>query len=77
MSRKVLASTAGDHTPAEIASDANRELQDGRNHYDAFGLVEQILRNPIRDVHNFLEHLGARFEALLFPAYICCESGTR
>src|SRR5712671_5857886 len=77
MSRKVLAGPAGDRTPAEVASDADCELQNRRNHNDAFGLVEQILRNPVGNVQNFLEHLATSFEALLFPALIRCESGTR
>jgi hypothetical protein len=77
MSRKVLASSAGDHTAAEVASDADCKLQNRRNHNDAFGLVEQIFRNAIRDVHNFLEHLTARFQALLLPALIRAEGRTR
>src|SRR5260370_37243800 len=77
MSRKVLASSAGDHTPAEVPSDAYGELQNRRNHNDAFGLVEQILRNPIRDAQNFVEHLTARFQALLLPALIRAEGRTR
>ena len=67
MSRKVLASAAGDYTPAEVASDPNCELQNRRDHNDAFGLVEQILRNTVRDVHNFLEHLAARFRGAFVP----------
>src|SRR5438445_11855255 len=77
MPRKMLAGSAGDRTPPEVASDADRELQNRRNHNDAFGLVEQILRNPVGNVQNFLEHLATYFEALLFPALIRCESGTR
>jgi len=77
MSREVLAISAGDHTAAEVASDADCELQNRRNHNDAFGLVEQIFRNAIRDVHNFLEHLTARFKALLLPALIRADGRTR
>src|SRR5712671_3911225 len=77
MSRKVLAGPAGDRTPAEVASDPDCEFQNRRNHNDAFGLVEQILRNPIGDVHNFLEYLTARFQALLLPALTRAESRTR
>src|SRR6266436_3184594 len=76
MPRKVLAGSAGDRTPAEVASDAYCELQDRRNHNDTFGLLEQVLGNPVGDVHNFLEHLSTRLEAFLFPAFIRCESGT-
>ena len=55
----MFAGATRDRTPAEIASDANRELQDGRNHNDAFGLVEQVLRDSVGDVHDFLQHLAA------------------
>src|SRR5260221_6725607 len=77
MSSKVLAGSAGKHSPAEVASDADCELQNRRNHNDAFGLVEQVLRNPVGDVHNFLEHLTARFQPLLLPALIRAEDRTR
>src|SRR2546425_11734790 len=77
MARKMLAGSAGDRTPAEVAADADRELQNRRNHNDAFGLVEQVLRNPVGDVHDFLEHLAARFQSLSLPAFIRCEGRTR
>ena len=77
MSCKVLASSAGDHTPAEVTSDPDSEFQNRRNHHDAFGLVQQVLRNAIRDVHNFLEHLTARFQALLLPALTRAEGRAR
>src|SRR5260370_1282848 len=67
----------GRWSPPEVASNADCELQDRRNHNDAFGLVEQILRNPVGDVQNLLEHLATGFESLLLPGFICCEYGTR
>jgi hypothetical protein len=45
-------------------------------HTESTTLVLSPQKFP-RTAVNFLEHLAARFEALLFPAYICCESGTR
>src|SRR6266478_1691294 len=69
MSSKVPAGSAGDRSSAEVASDADCELQNRGNHNDAFGLVEQILRNAVGDVHNFLEHLATCCKALLFPAF--------
>jgi hypothetical protein len=76
MSGKVLTGSARDCTTAEVASDPDREFQNGRNYYDAFGLVEQILRNTVRDVQNFSEDLSAGVEALLLPGFIGCENGT-
>jgi len=61
MSRKVLAGSAGDPTASEFASDPDGELQNQRNHNDAFGVVEQALRNRVPDVHNFVADLTARF----------------
>src|SRR5260370_16058142 len=77
MSRKVLARSASDRTPAEVASDTDCELQNRRNHNDAFGLAQQVLRNPVRNVHNFLEYLTARFQSLLLPAVTRAEGRTR
>src|SRR6266853_5580868 len=77
MSRKVLARSASDRTPAEVASDTDCELQNRRNHNDAFGLAQQVLRNPVRNVHNFLEYLTARFQSLLLPALTRAERRTR
>src|SRR6266699_2741088 len=77
MSCKVLAASAGDHTPAEVTSDPDCEFQNRRNHNDAFGLVQQVLRNAVRDVHDFLEHLTARFQALLLPALTRAEGRIR
>ena len=77
MSRKVLTRSAADRTPTEVSPNADRELQNCGNHNDAFGLVEQFLRNPVGDIHNFLEDLATRFQALLFPAFIRREGGTR
>jgi hypothetical protein len=73
----MLSGPTGDRTPAKVSSDADRELQNRRNHNDAFGLVEQDLRNPVGDIHDFLEDLAARCKALLFPAFRRRESGTR
>src|SRR5262249_26224545 len=73
---KMLACAASDRTPTEVAPDTDRELQNGRNHNHAFGLVEQLLWNPVGDVHDFLEHLATGFEAFLFPAFIRCERRT-
>src|SRR5260370_41556855 len=70
-----MARAACDLHPSETASDAECELQDRRNHDDTLGLVEQILRQPIGDVHYFLEHLAAGFQPFLLPALIGCESG--
>src|SRR6266513_615049 len=39
--------------------------------------VRQVLSNAIRDVHNFLEHLTARFQALLLPALTRAEGRAR
>jgi hypothetical protein len=77
MSRKVLACSAGDRAPAKVASDTDCELQNRRNHNDTFGLAQQFLRNPVRDVHDFLEYLTTRFQSLLLPALIRAEGGTR
>src|ERR1700746_4031266 len=76
MSGKMCAGSAGDRTSAKIASDADREFQNRRNHNYAFSLIEQLLRNPVGDVHNFFEHLTTGFKAFLFPAFIRCERGT-
>jgi len=76
MSGKVLTGSARDSTAAEVASDPDREFQNGRNYNDAFGLVEQILRNTVGDVQNFSEDLSAGVEALLLPGFIGCENGT-
>jgi len=77
MSRKMLPGAACDGTATKIASDAKRELQHRGNHNDALGLAEQVLRNPIRDIHDFLEDLATRCKALLFPAFRRRERGTR
>jgi hypothetical protein len=74
---EIFAVATRNRIPAEIASYANREFQDRRNHNDALGLVEEVLRNPVGDVHNFLEHLAARFKSLLLSAFIRCECRTR
>jgi hypothetical protein len=39
-------------------------------------LLEKVLGNPIGDVHDFLEHLAAHFEPLLFSALICRQRRT-
>jgi len=64
----MFAGATRDRTPAEIASDANRELQDGRNHNDAFGLVEQVLRDSVGMFmisFNTWPHVSSRFCSLL------------
>src|SRR5580693_3183775 len=55
----VLARTAS-HRAASVASaDDKRSLQYRRVKDDAFGLVQQILRNIIGDIQNFLQHRPA------------------
>ena len=77
MPRKMLPGAACDGTATKIASDPKSELQDRRNHNDALGLAEQVLWNPVGDIHDFLEDLATRCKALLFPAFRRRESGTR
>src|SRR5258707_11418347 len=77
MSRKVLARSASDRPPGEVGVDTDCELQNRRNHNDAFGIAHQVLRNPVRNVHNYLESLTARFQSLLLPALTRAEGRTR
>src|SRR6266404_8442488 len=68
MPRKMLAGSAGDRTPPEVASDADRELQNRRNHNYAFGLVEKFLRIPSgmsKTSLNTWPHTSRRFFSLL------------
>jgi len=77
MSRKVLTRSAADRTPTEVSPNADRELQNCGNHMTHSACLSSSLGNPVGDIHKFLEDLATRFQALLFPAFIRREGGTR
>src|SRR6516162_3591585 len=72
---KMLAGSAADGAAPKVAAYAKGKLHHRRNHNDAFRLVEQVLRNPVGNIHDLLEHLAAGGEAFLFPAMIGRKSG--
>ena len=56
---EMFAGAAGHGAASISAADAKGGLEHGRNHDDAFRLVEQVLRNVVGNFQNFIEHHAA------------------
>src|SRR2546430_8552801 len=68
---------SADHRATAVTGAHDKcSLHDRRINYDAFGLVDQVLRNIIRNIHDFLEDNAAIFEAIGFLLILTC-SGQR
>ena len=66
----MLTGAACHRTATVAAADKKRSLEHRRKDDEAFGLINQVLRNVIGDVHDFFDHLPAilqTFGFLLIP----------
>jgi hypothetical protein len=66
MTAVVFASAAGHGATSVTAANDEGSLENGRIDDDAFGFVDEVLRNVFRDVHNFLEDGAAVVETFCF-----------
>src|SRR5579864_1275303 len=72
----MFAAAAGHHAAAVAATDSECTLLDRREHDDALGLVEQILRNIVRDIEDFLQNFARVFHAIDFALVVDGEAET-
>src|SRR6266849_202346 len=63
---EVLAGAADHRATAVAAANNKRGFQHRRHHDDATGLVEQVLRNVVRDIEDFLDDSSCVLKTILF-----------
>src|SRR6266404_2267912 len=63
---EMFAGAAGHGATAVAAADHKSRLENRGINNDAFGLVDQVLRNVIRNIHNFLDDGAAIFQPVGF-----------
>src|SRR5580765_2527838 len=73
---EVFASATGHGAAAVTSSKDKCCLENRRVDDDAFRFVDQVLGNVIRNVHDFLDHGSAIFQAIGF-LYVVCRSRQR
>ncbi len=74
---ETLAGSTDHRTPAVGAADPGRHRRHRRDDDDAFGLLQQLLRDVIRDVEDLLHHDAAVRQPSLFLLPTLCRSALR
>src|SRR5262249_40523001 len=73
---EVVAAAAGHGATAIASTDPNGGVDDGRHHDHACRFVEQVLRNIIGDIENFLhDHAGVLEPAFVFGFIVSTHGG--
>src|ERR1035438_7296971 len=62
----VFVSAASHHAAAVAAANDKRRLHDRRKHDYAACLIEQVLRNAVRNIENFLNHSARILDTVIF-----------